>query len=79
MPFPSPIAFPELVQRVRALFLENPNARFSFTQLCRFAGVPAPACAAAVAVLVNEGFIVWRDDALCRPALAAPVVKRRTA
>ena len=75
----APIVFADRVNRIRQVFLGNPSVRLPFTELCRSTATSAPFCAAAVAALVNEGFLVWRSDTLTRRDAPSPVIKRRTA
>ena len=75
----SATTFPQFVDQVRRCFVENPALHVRFTDLAGLAGIPPSVCAAAVAVLINQQFLCWRDDKLARADVAMERVNRRTA
>jgi hypothetical protein len=79
MAIAAPDVFAQLVHRIRTLFLDDPLLELRFTDLPHRVHASAAACAAAIAVLINEGFLAWWDDRLTRADARPRRVERRTA
>jgi hypothetical protein len=74
-----PIAFAELVGRIRTLFEADAERTVTLGELRRWFGHSSP-CAAAAAALVNAGVLRWDDEhRLVRADEPATAVRRRTA
>jgi hypothetical protein len=74
-----PLAFSELVTRIRMLFETDAERTVTLDELRRWFG-HSSSCAAAVAVLVNAGLIRWDEsDRLVRADKPHTPAQRRTA
>ena len=51
------LAFEQLIERVRAEFLEMPGLRLTLPQAARLWGIDLPSCEAVVDVLVKREFL----------------------
>ena len=74
-----PNRFLHVVQHIRTMFEADSGLRASVVAICSH-GIPGAVCAAAVAALVNCGFLRWTDDLrLIRTDAKLEPPSRRTA
>ena len=79
---------PQILQRVRAEYVEMPGLSLSREQVQRLCGVDGELCARILAALVESGFLSRRSDGayarnqnpdICRARPAKATVERRRA
>lgn len=75
----SPARFLRDVERIRQLFEQEPQLEATLPALCTKSGVPRAHCPAALAALVNQGFLRVEKDAYARADRPGAGVRRRTA
>ena len=62
-PTPAPMSPPEtLLLRIRGEYREMPGLRLTFAQACRLWQVDAATCKVVLQTLVDEGFLIARQD-----------------